>query len=188
MEFKFQFALTAAEFADFNLYSVWSAREKRKLRIRTFLNTLFLTFGFSILGIFISGYLSDGNKTISFNNAMFWVIAIATAVVITTIFHLTIGSRTRSKARKLVQKEENNHILLESEVLVNEKGITHSDSKSQSIYSWASIVKYVDVYECYYLYISSVQAIIIPKRVLTSHNERDAFKKMLEQKVSIAAK
>ena len=187
MEFQLRFELTNEEYGDFNVYTVWSAPEQKKLRKKTFLSTLFLTLGFAILGVFISQQLSTASKQRSLVDPVIIVIVVVVAATVTLITYNRVASKTKSKAIQLVEKEDNNHILSDAEMEFREDGFTHTDSKSKSIQTWQSIIKYIDVNNSFYLYINSVQAFIIPKRVFASTGDIERFHKFLEEKIPLSS-
>jgi hypothetical protein len=87
----------------------------------------------------------------------------------------------------MLQKEENKHFLYESELSLTDDGITGSDILSTTSYKWSSIVKYAVTKDFFYLYINSIQALIVPKRLFKSQTEIEQFDKYLSGKIPLSS-
>ena len=111
--------------------------------------------------------------------------------VIAIIYFLLVPGLIRGSIRKRVKdilaQPENKHVLEEAEVILAETGIVDKDSASESKYSWEAIVRKAETAACYYLYTNSYHAIVIPKRVVTSPQDRKELNDLMDRHLSLSS-
>lgn len=117
----------------------------------------------------------------------FLIIAIVIMVIATLFFAYTAPSGIRKKALKMIAKEENRHILNETELVIDETGILNKDKDSTVQLKWTSIVRYAATSDYYFLYTNSIQAQVIPVKLFSSPSERDAFEKFIESHIPLSS-
>jgi hypothetical protein len=184
MEYHFRYQLTADEFAEFNVFTVWQAPWQKKVRRKYFLNTFFYAIVFIVCADFIMEKINPGRS----RN---YLLSVATGISIAFLMTLLAigyeGYRIRNKAKKLVLDEENIHILNETELEITDNGVTADDKTSKVHQSWSSITRYVVTNDFFYLYTNAIQAQIIPKRLFSGQPAIDEFDQYLSQKVPLSS-
>lgn len=182
MEYYFKYALTEEEYADYNLYTAWTAPWQKRTRMSYI--TRYLVY--SLAGVAVIELLSAQNSS--------WDVypVITKAIIITSVFGLIgitawfqIANSIRSKAKKMIRKEENQHFLDETELTVSDDGILNVDKNTQTNYVWSSIVKYAVTKEYFYLYINSIQSLIVPKRLFKNEADIKDFDQFVSQKIPL---
>ena len=184
MDFYFKYKLTEEEYAEYNAYSSWYANWQKKTRL-TFALRLFIYCGISMAAVIIILTKLDPPKT---NNYSVLIIALFLLnIFITYIYYQQSPYSIKKKAIKLLHKEENQHLLDESELNINDQHIIATDNSSKTNYSWKSIVRYAVTKDFFYLYVNSIQAIVIPKRLLGNQKEIDGLDKFLTEKIPLSS-
>jgi hypothetical protein len=83
--------------------------------------------------------------------------------------------------------EKNACYLAQTEHIFTEEGVYSKDDYSESKYNWSSIVSKEETKDCYYLFVDSLKAIAIPKRVFNSETERSQFDSYLSTFLPVRA-
>ncbi|MGZ5245520.1 MAG: YcxB family protein [Flavitalea sp.] len=161
---QIRFSLTQEEFYQFNYYTAWAAPDRSGYRLWYFLKVMLLYAVVAIVYIFLN---KDHDWPVDFT-----IFAVIGAVYFLLIPYLVKRS-VRVRVRDILSRKENQHVLENSEVIVDDKGIFEKDEVSESRYDWDGIVKLADHNNCIYLYTNSFHAIVIPKRAL---DEQQAVK------------
>ncbi len=183
MEYNFRFSLTEDDFADFNAYTVWLAPWNKKKKIKFFFRTLV----YSIIIMTGITYLIDeitslGQKSnINFRIGLSLGFGLLSALI--SYFNTT--ERVKKSAKKTLHGKENQNFLKETDLRISEAGIFDADKVCSANYTWISIVKYSVTKQFFYLYINSIQAIIVPKRLFNSQYEIDEFDKFVTEKIPL---
>jgi hypothetical protein len=184
MDYHFKYSLTEDEFAEFNAYTVWSAPWQKKTRFNFVIRTV-LYAGISMAATII---LLDKFRHKSGNNTTVLLITLLIFLpLLSTIAYYQEPFNIKRRARKLIVKEENSHVLNETELDINDDGIIHSDNKSMVQQKWSSIIRYTVAKEYFYLYTNSMQAQIIPKRLFSTQKEIEEFDKFLTTKIPLTS-
>jgi len=173
-----QYQLTRQEYKDFNYYTSWSAPEKRGARLKYYLGSL----AFYALFFVVVSILSKKNPTIP---------ALVIYSIFAVLFMLYLKWRVRRQIErwvdKLVEESGESRIFSRNELTVTERGIHDKTDDSETTYQWSAILKRVEAYNCYYLYTNSRFALVVPKRVFSSTQERQEFDKLLLQYLPLSA-
>jgi hypothetical protein len=82
---------------------------------------------------------------------------------------------------KLLLDEKNASYLALTEHIISEDGIYTKDVYSESKYNWSSFVNKEETKDYYYLFVDSLKAIAIPKRVFASAEEIKQFERYLSR-------
>ena len=107
--------------------------------------------------------------------------------LLTWIFYNQAPFSIKKKVKVLLAKEENIHLLDENELNINESNIILIDTLTTTKYSWESIVRYAVTKEFFFLYINTIQALIIPKRLLKGEKDIENFDKYLTAKIPLSS-
>ncbi|NOT52340.1 MAG: YcxB family protein [Chitinophagaceae bacterium] len=183
MGYSFQYTLTPEEYALYNVYTVWSAPDKRQYRIQSFISIFFLGAMGAISAIYMMGSISSRDMYSSFS----WIVVGVLSLVVAVIFNLSVGPRTKKNAVRLVQLDENKYIISESMIELTDQNLHHKDDNSETYQSYHSIARVSEANDCIYIYVNTVQAYIIPKRIFKSKEEEDDVLKFLTQKISVTS-
>lgn len=151
------FRLTEEEFFQFNYYTAWAAPERSGYRLWYFLKVMLLYAVVAIIYIFLN---KDHDWPVDFT-----IFAIIGVVYFLLIPHLVKRS-VKVRVKDILSRKENQHVLEDSEIIVDAKGIFEKDVVSESRYEWEGIVRLAVNYDCIYLYTNSFHAIVIPRRAL----------------------
>lgn len=184
MEYNFRYTLTKEELVELTVYGQWRAPWQRKARRSTLIRLIvsaLVVFGFFIYylqQVFPSKgtpyFLSCGG--------------IALLYVCFTIIHWrNIPRHLKKKVLKEYHKEENQHILGESEVDFDDYGFTKTNAVGRSVHKWSAVMRFVATDRSFYFYINSLQALVVPKRIFQSPAEQAAFDKYVSAKVPLEA-
>jgi hypothetical protein len=156
-----RFSLTEEEFYQFNFYTAWAAPERKGYRLWYFLKVMLLYTLVALVYIFV-----NKEHDWPLDLTIFALIGLAYFLLIPVLVKRSV----RNRVKEILGRKENAHVLEESEVVVDEKGIFEKDPVSESRYDWEGIVKLADTNHCIYLYTNSFHAIVIPKRILTNED------------------
>lgn len=184
MSYHFKYSLTEDDFAEFNAYTTWYAPWQKKSRFNYMLRfALYSILSYSATIIILRQLDVSAKSNFSF--------LISLSVVILILFGFFSFYQApfsiKNKARKFINKEENKHILNETDLEITDDGIISSDKESQVQLKWGSITKYVVTKEYFYLYTNSVQAQVIPKKLFSSQQEINEFDKFLTEKIPLSS-
>jgi len=170
---------TEKELFDFNYYTSWKAPWNKKKKISWYARVMLYT----VVGLAIFFYIVNAKLT--------WEAAISGVAVLTIYFGIIVPFYIKYRYQKTVKKfykdPKNENIVLPNQIIINENGIFTRDSASETTYKWNAIVRKSVYNGCTYLYLSNVQALIIPDRVFTGKDEKEEFEKMIVSQLLLKA-
>lgn len=184
MSFQFKYKLTEDDYAEFNAFALWHAPWLKKERIKYLFRTA-LYSGVSMAAVRI--ILQKINPPKKSHPELLIILGAIILLIIVLLSNYQAPFGIKAKARKLISKEENAAFFNESEIDFGEQGITNIDKQQQTFLKWESVVKFAQTKEYFFVYTSSVQAIILPKRLLKSQKEIESFKEYLLKKIPISS-
>ncbi len=173
---ELNYALTEEEYIDYNYFTGWDAPHLEDMRKKYYLRQIV----FCIISTVVTFYLTNYSIPIT---AIFTGIGIVLLLRSAYIQKNTLKER----AKRFIAKEENQAVLSSTTIQLSETGIFSKDEFAETRYQWKSIIRRTENERSYFLYISSVQALIIPKRVFKNDEQKAAFEKILNQNVSLQA-
>ena len=173
-----KYSLSKEDYVNYYTYLAWDAPGNKKKRL--------VYYGKQLLPIII--FLFAFYYTGLFNRPGNFILLIAGFLIATTLLSF-IGVRTNTMrvAEKVAEHPENASIFLEASITVSEAGITTKNELMETKYQWKAILKKLESKNYYFLFINSLQAIVIPKRVFNSQEEKLQFEKLLSQFLSFEA-
>lgn len=175
---SFKFSLKEEEYFAYNYYTAWAAPHKKTYRIRYYARVFAL---YSLIaGLYI---FTNHSHRIEIDLAIFLLIGVIYFLSVPFLIRNSIRRRTS----QIVAEPENQYILQESEIIISDTGIEDQDSVSNSRYDWEAIVKKTETANCFYLYTNSYHAIVIPKRVIKSQQERDQLQGYFNRFLSLSS-
>lgn len=172
-----KFNLTAEEYYSFNYYTTWSAPGRKQYRLFYYGRIILLYAAVALLYIFSKGtdqWMTD------------LIIFFGIGLVYFFLLPLLVKRSIRNRVKQVLKKEENQHILQESQVVISKDGVIDRDTVSESRYDWEAIVKKAETSDCFYLYTNSYHAIVIPKRTLNKEQVHE-LNLLLEQHLPLSS-
>jgi YcxB-like protein len=172
------FELTKEDYFQFYYYITWLAPGKKaaalKQRIRIF---LLFTLAFTMIKFADAAH--------SFDAFFFYTIIVLASIYVFPLFYMK--ATIKKQADAFSNNPLNAAFLQPTELIFSETGIFTKDKYAEVKYNWISIVKKEENSDYFFLYVSSIQALLIPKRALRSEDERLRFIKLLSQHISFDA-
>lgn len=158
---KIDYDLTEEDYLNFNMYHVKNSKTAMKsLKLQRFLGPIFfIVFAYifsviaetEILGLFI----------------VFLIIGVLWFAFYPKYFY----SHVKRQTKKMIQEGENEGLLGEHHLLMTDEGITETTSTSETKVGWESLKEFKEDDDNFYLYNSSLSAIILPKRDVANEEE-----------------
>ena len=166
-----KYTLLKEDYVNYYAYILWDAPGNRKKRILHYAKQL-VPIGLFLFAFYYTGILDRSSR---------FVLLIMVAILITALLSLFgLRSIMLKQGKKIADDPGNSSIFLETQLLANESGIILKDSLKELRYGWAAFIRKEENAACYMLFTSSLQGIIIPKRVFDA-NEKAQFDKLLAQ-------
>jgi len=174
-----KYSLTEDEYKAFNYYTGWQSPDKKSYRIKYFAKTLLFYF----IGLFLF-FLTKRNFPLDFN--FFLIIGVVTILLIIYLQY-RIKVYYDGLVKKMIKESGENNILHFTELTLSESGINETSNKVDVRYKWHAIMKKTEVNKCYYLYLNSRQALVIPQRIFVNQKEKEEFEKLLAEHLPLQA-
>lgn len=173
-----KYHLTEEEYFDYNYYTAWAAPDKKNYRLWYYLR-VFILYA-AVAGLYI---FSRRSEQIFIDLIIFGVIATVYFLMVPYLIKRSILRRVRN----ILSKPENQHVLEEAEVVLTDTGIIDKDNASESKYTWEAIVKKAETPACYYLYTNSYHAIVIPRRIIATPQEKQELERLFNQYLPLSS-
>lgn len=171
------YSLTREDYVNYYTYVLWDAPEKKKKRMLGYLKQAVPVVIFTLV-LYFTGILQRSNT---------FTLVILGFIIITSLLSLAgIRSNTVKEAQKFAAEPLNSSFFLETTLTVSESGLITRDELLESRYKWNAFVRKLENDKYYFLFTSTVQAVIIPKKVLAA-DEKKYIDKLLSQQLSIDA-
>lgn len=173
----FRFRLTEDEYLQYNYYTAWAAPERKTYRVLYFLRVILLYGAVAFLYIFAT------------RQHYIWIdisVFVITGLVYLIMIPSFVKSSVRRKVKNILSKKENQHVLDDAEITISEAGIIDKDTHTESRYSWDAIVRFSETEDSLYLYTNSYHAIVIPKRVVGTEDDKN-MRQLLDQHLPLNA-
>lgn len=172
------YSLTKEDYAHYFNYVVLEAPGRKKALILTWLKR------FAVMSSFLI-FIKLIEQPLNFDFYFFYSIAIIAAIYIGPIFSL--NNVYKKQIFAFIQNPLNEHVFSDVNLLLSESGILAKGKYSEAKYNWEAIVKKAEDNVFYYLFLSSDQALLIPKRCLKKDTEREQLEDLFSKKVSFNA-
>ena len=110
-------------------------------------------------------------------------------IIIGALFFIYLRSSIKSNYYKhvtnAIKESGEGKILTLANLHFSESGILEKTNSSEVKYNWSAIIKKTEVHNCYYLYTTSLHALIMPKRVFVTIDEKERFERTLLQYIPL---
>jgi len=172
------FKLTKEDYFNYYYYSTYLAPGKKAGVIKSRLKGFFI-FSFLLLLIRFT------SPERSLDTFFFISIAMMASIYLLPLF--TVEMDTRRQTYAFLNNPLNSDLLTNTEITISETGIAAKDELSEAKYQWNAIVKMEESKDYYFLFTNSIQAIVIPKRILNTEVEKEALSKLMAQHIPFNA-
>lgn len=163
MEIKFE--LTEEDYIKYNLYHVNKSPSMRK----SILIQRLMGPAVFIIAPFIVAKYSD-------IPLWYWITLFGITTIVWLAFYPKYANwEMRTRLKKLMKERNNESLFAERKLTITEGGIAEESPGEMSSISWGKVVSVEEAEEYIYIYISPVEAHIIPKRVFKDEAEQKAF-------------
>lgn len=152
MEFRKTFRMELDDYISFNLFHA------KKLLLMNIL--LFIVF-VPVLTLLIS---DSQDYLLVLSVAIFFGIIMASLLTLLNVFLIKRNSKKQYFSTKVMQAD--------TEIIVDGSGIRQTNEFGKLTISWADVFKVIESKKGFYLYISKMQAFVIPKRLVSPEEEK----------------
>ena len=173
-----KYAITKEDYANYYTYVTWDASGNKRKRLLYYAKQL-LPILILILAFYYTGFLHRSDK--------FILLVVGFLVATTLLSFLGVRTATMRQAEKIAVDPANSSIFLEHLVSISDSGIIIKDELKEIRFQWTAIIKKLESQNYYFLFHNSIQAIIVPKRVFISQDEKLQFEKLLSQHLTFDA-
>ncbi|WP_053404881.1 YcxB family protein [Persicobacter sp. CCB-QB2] len=168
---KFNFELLPEDFIHFNYYYGWYRPEKKKLRVIIYL--------YPFLAVLAVLAVQNSGQVFSIPNLITLGLTVAISPFIGRLYRKLI----KSKSLKYLRQNPAAHITGEKAIALTENNlILSADEEIVSTIKWESMHSFREDQLFYYLFITSQQAVIVPKRIF--QEEEQEFRKFAKRKIA----
>lgn len=106
----------------------------------------------------------------------YWLIVFGLSSIAWFIFYPKYVMREVTKRiKKMLEEGNNENLFNERSLVLTDEGITETSSIGKSTISWNKIDRLEETEDYLYIYVSSVSAHIVPKRVFDNAREQEKF-------------
>jgi hypothetical protein len=175
---QLNYALNKDDYANYYTYVKWDAPENKKKRLtyhaRQLLPIVAFTLAFYYTGLF--------KRDTTF------ILLIGGFILLTSIMAI-FGVRTnlRKQAEKFTEDPKNAILFTDTQMQVSETGIQCKSEWVSTQYQWKAFIRLQENDKYFFLFISSAEALIIPKRAFSHTEKTQSFEKSLRQHLSFDA-
>lgn len=171
MKIELEFELSEKDYISYNLdHARTSPTIKRSIMFQRFLGpVMFLIVPFVI----------KRKTTIPM---LFWLSLFGIVSIIWVVFYPRyVNWEMGRRLTKMLKEANNKNLLSNRRLIISENGVSVWDKSGESHVDWDSVTKVENTNDYIYIYVSSVSAHIIPKRVFKDENEKQMFIKELSK-------
>jgi hypothetical protein len=123
-----------------------------------------------------------------FNRDIIFIMLIVVFVTgITLLSVMGARSNIEKQAEKIADHPDNSSLFLPGVISFSESGIHLKNDLIESKFQWKAFIKKLESENYYFLFISNIQALIIPKRLLPNNESKIQLEKILNQYLSMDA-
>jgi hypothetical protein len=159
------YSLTKEDAIQFHYYTGWASPEKKQYRIKYYLKSIS-----SGLIAFLAYFILRKPE----NKLTFLLIGFSAALIFGCLLsYWGVHVRYKRKIEKFYNNPNNEGLFAKTELNITEYGLTSKDEKGESKFKWDAFVKKIETEGYFYLFLSSAQAVIIPKRVLNAQEAKE---------------
>lgn len=172
------YTLEKEDYVNYYAFVMWDAPENKKKRLLYYVKQVLPIF-FFVWAFYYTGL---------FKRDSLFIFVIAGFLILTSLLSL-LGVRTNmlKQAEKIANNPDNQSIFLPTILSVSESGLVFKSDIQESKYQWKAFIKKQESTRYYFLFISAIQGVIIPKRAFSNAEEKARFEKLLQHNLSFEA-
>jgi hypothetical protein len=172
-----QYAITKEDYNNYYIFVTWDAPGKQRNRSRYYLRQMGTIVLFT--GVFYYTGLFDRSSLFAF--------LVISVILFTSVLSITgVRSSIKQQAEKISNDPENTSLFGATSITVSETGILLKDEFTTRSFQWPAFIKKQENTSYYFLFYSSLEAIIVPKRVFKP-GEEGVFQQLLSRYLSFDA-
>jgi hypothetical protein len=169
---QIKYKLTEDDYVHFNMFHV----KNSKLAVSKYKRQRFLI---PLLALIVAYVFADA-VNISIEGTLFFILVIG---ILWVIFYPKMYSTFIIRnAMGMVSRGQINNILGQHTMVLSKEGMVDSAPKGKSEAKWANVYNFKEDNDYFYIYISKISAVIIPKRDIKNPQEISTF---IKSKVTI---
>jgi hypothetical protein len=146
-------------------YTQWAAPDQKKKRGRYYLRS-FLGILLPVIAYFM---IVRPDRVLQFI-ILYIIIAVPLAILLN---YLNVKVWYRNRIRKYLSDVKNASLFNPGTLIISDMGIIYQDETSEAKISWKAIVKKTETVDYIYLYLTAVNAVVIPKRILSAEEKAE---------------
>lgn len=172
------YLITKEDYRNYFTYVLWDGPQNQKKRIQYYLWQLW-PIPLLVFAFYKTGFL--GRDTL--------FITATAAIFITLVLFVFLGARSNmsKRADAIVNDPNNQSIFLPGVLSIAETGIVLKNENMEAKYQWKAFIRKQENEQYYFLFINSLQALIVPKRIFLTTESKLQFEKFLKQYLSFEA-
>ena len=172
------YTITKDDYSQYFYHQVWFSPGKKNKAIKLGI-TRFLQFAVMLSLVKFVGH----NKTID----PFFLFSLFTLACIFLLPLFSQPATYRKFISGITENALNANIFTEIQISISETGMSSRSNFAEAKYQWAAIIKKEENKDYYFLYLSSEQAILLPKRAIRSQSEKEQLEKLFAEHISFNA-
>jgi len=176
MKLNLEYQLTQEDYFDFTYYATWIAQWNKRKRIIYYSRIIILCIAIIIFFHFTGKPLTS---------TFLIIYSVFLCIYIFLVVPFWIKSNYKRVARKFFKDEKNVIFFSKSNLEINESGIFSSDQHTSAHFRWSSVVKYAENEKLYMVFVSDSNAIIIPKRIISSSGNKEILTTIFQQNIPL---
>ncbi|MDB5200887.1 MAG: YcxB family protein [Ferruginibacter sp.] len=175
---QLQYAISATDYQAYYTWVMWDAPKNKKRRA-----TYFLRQGLPLLA-FLAAFYYTG--TFAGFSRFTWLAIFFLAATFGFSF-FNVRSKYQRIALEIAEDPANASIFLSNLLTIDNSGIVLKNEQSAHHFSWQAFIRKEETKDHYFLFVSAIQALIVPKRIFTTDVERQQFASLLSKNISLDA-
>nr|WP_307992539.1 YcxB family protein [uncultured Niameybacter sp.] len=170
--YKFGYNLDEADYIDFNIYHVNNSKQVKK--------TLLVHRIVGALVIILGGYLYTHYKDV------LSIVVYGTATILWGIFYPKLFFKsTKNNLKKMINEGTDMSLFKYREVVINDVNIIEEIFPDESMKRWTKVIKIGESDENIFIYVSDLEALIIPKKIVGTDSEILQFINDIKKQFSV---
>jgi c-di-AMP phosphodiesterase-like protein len=172
------YSISKDDYINYYTYVMWDSPDKRKKHFFYYGQQL-LTNAIIVVILLCSGLFNYRSS--------FLYIYMSILLMIVLLQFFAGRSKVKKQGDKITDDPYNASIFLDTLLEISETGIFRKDDTKETRYNWNAFIKKLENDDYYFLFLTKIDALIIPKKVFRSTAEKDSFDHLLTAYLSFDA-
>ena len=174
-----QYDVTEKDFINFNLYHWKTSKSGKKLSIFTLLLPLFMF----VVMLWMTLRRAAVSEEIAAALPGHIVVAAVLALIFFVLIKLSFRPALRMQAKMQLRDGKSNDFIGEQTIMLHDDFILDENKHMSSRINYSAVEKIGCGYDCLFIYIGAMKAIILPLRCFADPSQQESFIAMLTQSV-----